>query len=128
MSLTSQQMIEQECEHLKDLLLSKNRKYGDSAIHPKRIFSTASPVEQIKVRIDDKLSRLMSSQVDDDEDVILDLLGYLILLRVAQRKVREADLLDKKSKVVLDELSNTDWPEYRMDIVGQNGNDGLHYD
>ena len=33
------------------------------------------------VRLDDKLSRLQSGQCDDDEDVILDIIGYLILLR-----------------------------------------------
>ena len=39
----------------------------------------------IRVRIDDKLSRLKSGQPDEDEDVLLDLTGYLILLRVARR-------------------------------------------
>jgi hypothetical protein len=50
-----------------------------------RIFSSAGPVEQINVRIDDKLSRLRSAQDDDIEDAELDLLGYLILKRVATR-------------------------------------------
>jgi hypothetical protein len=68
-----------------DMLLEKNRKYGNSAISPLRIFSSAAPVEQINVRIDDKLSRLRSAQDDDMEDAELDLLGYLILKRVATR-------------------------------------------
>lgn len=71
-------------EEIKQILISKNRKYGNSALEPKRIFSKASNIEQIKVRIDDKLSRMMSGQQDEDEDVELDLLGYLILLRVAK--------------------------------------------
>ena len=54
---------------------------GNSAIQPTRIFSKASDEEQIMVRLDDKLSRLQSGQCDDDEDVILDIIGYLILLR-----------------------------------------------
>ena len=62
-------------------LIDKNRKYGNSAIQPTRIFSKASDEEQIMVRLDDKLSRLQSGQCDDDEDVILDIIGYLILLR-----------------------------------------------
>lgn len=62
-------------------LIEKNRKYGNSAIQPTRIFSKASDEEQIMVRLDDKLSRLQSGQCDDDEDVILDIIGYLILLR-----------------------------------------------
>ena len=62
-------------------LIEKNRKYGNSAIQPTRIFSKASDEEQIMVRLDDKLSRLQSGQCDDDEDIILDIIGYLILLR-----------------------------------------------
>ena len=69
-----------------NMLEKKNRKYGDSALSPKRIFSRASAVEQLKVRIDDKLSRLASGQADEDEDVIMDLLGYLVLLCIAQTR------------------------------------------
>lgn len=67
-------------------LNEKNRKYGDSALNPKRLFSKASIVEQIKVRIDDKLSRLSNQEADEDEDVVLDLMGYLVLLRIAQTR------------------------------------------
>lgn len=73
---------------IREMLLDKNRKYGDSALSPKRVFSKASAVEQINVRMDDKLSRLMSGQLDDTEDVELDLIGYIILKRIA--KMREA--------------------------------------
>ena len=71
---------------LAEMLISKNIKYGNSALEPKRIFSKASPVEQILVRIDDKLSR-MSNQ-DEDEDVIEDLLGYLVLLKIAKKETK----------------------------------------
>lgn len=77
-------LIAEECDALKALLLEKNRNYGNSALEPLRIMSKADPVEQIKVRIDDKLSRLARGSAAG-EDVIKDLLGYLILLRVAQR-------------------------------------------
>lgn len=73
-----------KCEQLKQMLLDKNRKYGNSALEPKRLFSRADAAEQIRVRIDDKLSRIANRQNDDDEDVILDLTGYLILLMVAE--------------------------------------------
>ena len=66
------------------MLIEKNRKYGNSALKPQRIFSKASAVEQIKVRIDDKLSRIKNQQNDEDEDVISDLIGYLILLKIAK--------------------------------------------
>lgn len=69
------------------MLMDKNRKYGDSALNPVRLFSKAAPIEQLKVRLDDKLSRLSSGQTDDTEDVELDILGYLVMLRIA--KLRE---------------------------------------
>lgn len=70
---------------LRQVLIEKNRKYGNSALVPVRIFSKAAPVEQLRVRIDDKLSRLVQGSLDEDEDVELDLLGYLILLRIARQ-------------------------------------------
>ncbi len=81
-----QSLIAEECESIKELLLDKNRKYGNSAINPKRIFSKQNPIEQIKVRIDDKLSRIESVGTGiDGEDTCKDLIGYLILLRVAEK-------------------------------------------
>lgn len=79
------------CEEIKEMLLQKNRKYGDSALNPVRVFSQANSQEQIKVRLDDKLSRIRSSQDDDTEDVILDLIGYLVLLRIADMQQRRAE-------------------------------------
>lgn len=80
-----------ECVELAALLIEKNRKYGDSALNPARVFSKADAAEQIKVRLDDKLSRLRSAQADEDEDVVQDLLGYLILLRIARKRLEETD-------------------------------------
>lgn len=80
-----QKLIAAECDALKELLITKNRKYGNSALEPVRIFSKVGPREQIAVRIDDKLSRIASGQADEDEDVKKDLAGYLILDLVAQR-------------------------------------------
>jgi hypothetical protein len=77
--------IAAECDAIKALLLAKNAAYGDSALDPVRIFSKASPVEALLVRIDDKLSRLARGS-DAGEDVALDLIGYLVLLRIAQRR------------------------------------------
>ena len=81
----SQEAVKEEIlnqvKEIGKFLIDKNRKYGNSAIQPTRIFSKASDEEQIMVRLDDKLSRLQSGQCDDDEDVILDIIGYLILLR-----------------------------------------------
>lgn len=77
--------IRRECDDLCELLLEKNAAYGDSALSPVRIFSRADAAEQIRVRLDDKLSRLARGSAAG-EDVIQDLLGYLILLRIAERR------------------------------------------
>jgi hypothetical protein len=73
------------CDEIKELLLSKNKKYGNSALEPVRIFSRADAREQLLVRIDDKLSRIQRGVglVATDEDVIMDLIGYLVLLKVS---------------------------------------------
>lgn len=78
--------VDKELALIGDMLKEKNIKYGNSALEPKRIFSKASPVEQILVRIDDKISRLANQNITDDEDVVRDLIGYLIILRIAQQK------------------------------------------
>ncbi len=80
-----------ECDRLKAFLIEKNLAYGNSALDPVRIFSSASTVEQLLVRIDDKLSRMEHQELLDEdgkvitntEDTTLDLIGYLILLRIA---------------------------------------------
>ena len=87
----TQERIVEICKELSDLLLSKNRKYGDSALAPSRIFSKSSPTEQIKVRIDDKLSRISTSGTRlTDEDTLMDLAGYLVLLRIAEERENDA--------------------------------------
>jgi hypothetical protein len=91
---STQDLIENECILICQILQEKNRKYGDSAINPVRIFSKAEPIEQINVRMDDKLSRILSAQGDDAEDAELDLIGYLILKRVAKRVRVLEDLKD----------------------------------
>ena len=85
----SQKAIADECDAIKKLLIRKNREYGNSAFYPIGVLSGANAVEQIKVRIDDKLKRLQTIRQLDDvkihEDTEQDLIGYLILLRVARK-------------------------------------------
>jgi hypothetical protein len=81
-----QQLIAEFCDEIKDFLIKKNQDYGNSAIEPMRVFSTSNSIEQINVRIDDKLSRIAQSKDKKFiEDTELDLIGYLILKRVAIR-------------------------------------------
>ena len=84
---------------LRMMLIEKNKKYGDSALNPLRIMSRASVTEQLKVRIDDKLSRLLHGGGEDTEDVIQDLTGYLIIFRVAEhRLMRENHIADAEKR------------------------------
>ncbi len=83
-------LIVQQCRELESMLLEKNEGYGNSALDPVRLFSRASPIEQLKVRIDDKISRIARGNFDKvkEEDlkvVTKDILGYLILIQVAWR-------------------------------------------
>jgi len=89
--MTAADHITKECDAIKSLLLRKNKEYGNSALSPRRIFSQSDTKEQIRVRIDDKLSRIAHTSEAGDasntitEDTVQDLIGYLILLRVAER-------------------------------------------
>jgi hypothetical protein len=85
-SLPVANLITEVCQEICEMLVAKNRAYGNSALDPVRIFSKADPDEQLNVRIDDKLSRLVRGTAAG-EDVELDLIGYLILKRV-RRKAR----------------------------------------
>ena len=73
--------ISETCQQLKYLLIRKNEQYGNSVFEPVRIFSKADTVEQIKVRIDDKLSRIKNQDIIDMNNLI-DLIGYLIILKI----------------------------------------------
>ena len=71
---------------IKSLLQSKNKRYGNSALDPVRIFSKAAETDQILCRIDDKLSRIknMGTDTQIDEDTVNDLIGYLILFKISK--------------------------------------------
>jgi len=87
-----QEMISEECRKIESILLQKNKEYGNSAIEPPRIFSSASNMEQINVRIDDKLSRIKNRDHKDiKEDTVTDLIGYLILKKVVQRILKNEE-------------------------------------
>lgn len=71
---------------IRDMLISKNEKYGNSALEPLGVFSQLSAKEGLLIRIDDKLKRIKNGSLDrDDEDVINDLIGYLVLLKIHER-------------------------------------------
>lgn len=69
--------------NVSELLVAKNASYGDSALNPLQVFAKSDPVEQLHVRIDDKISRIKRG-TDYGEDTITDLIGYLVLLKIAK--------------------------------------------
>lgn len=76
--------ITKATNEVRDLLLEKNAAYGDSALKPANIFAKGSAVDNIACRIDDKLMRIKNKGLNDaTEDTIQDLIGYLILLKIA---------------------------------------------
>jgi hypothetical protein len=74
--------IEKVCNNLKKFLIEKNKRYGNSALNPIRIFSKLDSEEQIKIRMDDKLNRIKNNTELDRENDYLDLVGYIVLLMV----------------------------------------------
>ena len=89
------------CDDIKELLIHKNRKYGNSALKPNRIFSKCSATEQLLVRIDDKLNRIMKGAglLATDEDVVKDLIGYLVLLKISMESDKNDDILDTANSI-----------------------------
>jgi len=86
-------------EDIQEMLISKNAKYGNSALEPIGVFSKLSPKEGLLIRIDDKLKRIKNGSLDkDDEDVVNDLIGYLVLLKIHANREQSFDELDGSHK------------------------------
>jgi hypothetical protein len=69
-----------------ELLMSKNKAYGNTALNPSNIFSKLSSTEALCARIDDKLARIKNKGINDEtEDTIDDLIGYLLLLKISMK-------------------------------------------
>lgn len=82
-----QEQLDAVLNEVRSMLIQKNQAYGDAALNPVRIFSKVDPLEQLKVRIDDKLSRLARGE-QAGEDVIHDLLGYLVIYRIQMNRLK----------------------------------------
>ncbi len=85
--------IQSEIQKIMDLLIQKNNAYGNSATQPANIFSKGDAVESISARIDDKLMRIANRGINENTlDTVDDLIGYLVLLKIAwsERKMRDS--------------------------------------
>jgi len=85
--MNTEKAIKEVITEVKDLLIEKNRAYGDSAISPSNIFSNGDALDSLGARIDDKLMRIKNTGITDKtEDTLIDLIGYLVLYKVAMIK------------------------------------------
>lgn len=86
----TQQKIHEIMGAMKDLLLYKNQKYGDSAINPKKIFYKGDATNSILIRLDDKLGRVMSNTEEKPRvNDVADIIGYCVLLLISMGVTRE---------------------------------------
>lgn len=112
----TEQQIANVCNQIKALLLLKNKAYGNSALEPVRIFSKNDSLDGLLVRIDDKLSRIKNTGVTSaTEDTLMDLIGYLVLLKVQMNK-KDADY-----KAVYDKFDGVD--QLGLPLMRSNGTD-----
>lgn len=80
----TQEKIAALLDSMKDLLLYKNQKYGDSAINPKKIFYKGDSTNSILIRLDDKLGRVMSNPDEKPRiNDVADIIGYCTLLMIS---------------------------------------------
>jgi len=101
-------LIKEEATKIVNLLIQKNRAYGDTATNPVNVFSKLPAKEGILARLDDKLMRIKNKGLNDiTEDTVADLIGYLLLYKV---QVRKEDEVIKKKLIKLKY-------EYKKDII-----------
>lgn len=80
---TTRRKITEITEAMRDLLLYKNERYGDSALNPKQIFYKGDATNSILIRLDDKLGRIMANTDKTPRmNDVADIIGYCTLLLV----------------------------------------------
>ena len=114
----SETKISAICDDIKELLIHKNRKYGNSALKPCRVFSKSSAVEQLLVRIDDKLNRIMQGAglLAEDEDVVNDLIGYLVLLKIGMNDEKNKEVYNIGREIFEEGFKSLTIPLHRKPI------------
>ena len=85
--------IKKYTNKVQEMLISKNKAYGSSALEPLNVFSKGRPSDSLRARIDDKLARIKNVGISDKtEDTIFDLVGYLILLMISIDENEKRDI------------------------------------
>ena len=89
--METQKKITDITDKVRDMLIAKNKAYGNSALEPINIFSKGGSAQSLCARIDDKLARIKNVGLNDaTEDTLFDLCGYLVLLIIATEEEEKA--------------------------------------
>ena len=74
-----------------------------------------------------KSSTTSTVEIDDETVDALVQIGAVSMLTKGMKLIKEEDEYYKKLKDFVDNDSTEEWDDERTNIIGQNGNDGLHY-
>jgi len=79
------ELLSRIVENITNLLKEKNKAYGNTALNPINVFSKLNAEEAICARLDDKIARIKNKGINDEtEDTVTDIIGYLLLLKMAK--------------------------------------------
>ena len=78
----TQNKIKNFCDKISEILIYKNKKYGNSAIKPNGIFYKGNARDSILIRLDDKIGRIKNNNDELRTNDIVDIIGYLVLLLI----------------------------------------------
>ena len=91
--MTTPELIETVAKELVWFLKEKNKRYGDSALHPIGIFSKDPADKALYMRADDKLSRIKNSDELRKNDCV-DLMGYITFICIERGWIDWKDQID----------------------------------
>ena len=88
-----------------EVLIEKNRKYGNAALEPIGLFYKGDSTTSITIRIDDKISRVRNAEELRKNDMF-DLLGYSLLLGISQNywNIPEEYEFDEKVHYIINQM------------------------
>jgi hypothetical protein len=88
-----------------EVLIEKNRKYGNAALEPIGLFYKGDSTTSITIRIDDKISRVRNAEELRKNDMF-DLLGYGLLLGISQNywDIPEEYGFEEKVHYIIDQM------------------------
>lgn len=88
-----------------EVLIEKNRKYGNAALEPINLFYKGDSTTSISIRLDDKISRVRNAEELRKNDMF-DLLGYSLLLGISQNywNIPENYEFEEKVRYIIDQM------------------------